>query len=98
MKVNPKTIQASLYDRHLQPEPVASRRSQPENTNATHGTPVARERHLKAEVHSSQEVLTHAEQTTLEALFGPHQKRTPEFYGSAKVTTAYKGRLLDIKG
>ncbi|MCF7800581.1 MAG: hypothetical protein K9N34_01050 [Candidatus Marinimicrobia bacterium] len=98
MKVNPQTIPSYHHDRRIQPDPVAPKHSQSEITAERRDLQPVQEKHLKADVRSSQDVLTHVEQTTLEALFGPRQKQTPEFYGNTKITAAYKGRLLDIKG
>ena len=98
LKVDPKTVQAYLHNRHVQSEPVDFRRPAPEITPENRIIPTGKKTNLNPVVRAGHEVLTPVEQNTLEALFGPRRASTPEFYGSTKVRTLYKGQLLDITG
>lgn len=100
LKVDQQATQAYLNNRHLQTEPVTPRRYQPEiggenrGVQATRATPFNSKVRAKANVN----VLSPIEQSALEALFGPRERTTPQFYGNAKVATISKGSFLDIKG
>lgn len=98
MKVDSQAAQAYLRSRHIQSEPVVPHRNHPEIGKDRRSVQPGVEVQIKSLAKASPNVLTHMERSTLEALFGSHQKKTPEFYGNAEISALNKGNLLDIKG
>ena len=100
LKVDQQANQAYLQSRHLQTEPVAPRRYQPEIGGENRGVQTSRATPSPSKVRAATpvNVLSPIEQSTLEALFGPRERTTPQFYGNAKIATISKGSFLDIKG
>ena len=98
MKINTSSVQTHLYNNPLHNDPVANRQSA--NNFAVNYTraQVGSDNTTKVSGQPIQGFLTPGEQKTLEALFGASENARPEFYGQNRISTLFKGQLLDIKG